>query len=71
MCSLRRANVFSYLPNVSSFRPDVFSFRPNVFSLAGHVFSFWRWASPRFGCRRGGEIARRAWSDRGEVASGE
>ena len=39
MCSLGRANVFSFWPNV-------FTFGPDVFSLAGNVFSFRRCESP-------------------------
>ena len=39
MCSVGRADVFSFGANVFSFLPHVFSFRPNVFTLAGHVFS--------------------------------
>ena len=41
MCSVGRANVFSFLPNV-------FGFRRNVFTLAGQVFTFGWGASPRF-----------------------
>ena len=39
MCSLGRANVFSFGADVSSFRANVFSFWPNVFSFEGHVFT--------------------------------
>ena len=70
MCSLGRANVFSFLPNVSSFRANVSSFWPNVFTfegnvstLAGQVFSFRRWGVPSV------ETSARR-NDTGQVAGG-
>ena len=40
ICSVGRANVFSFGANVFSFWPNVFTFWRNVFTLAGQVFSF-------------------------------
>ena len=65
LCSLGRANVFSFGADVSSFRANVSSFWPNVFSfegdvstLAGDVSSFWRGALVGDGARTEGEIPR-------------
>ena len=52
------ANVFSFGPNVSSFRPNVFSFEGNVSTLAGDVSSFGWGALVGDGAGTEGEIPR-------------
>ena len=52
------ANVFSFGANVSSFWPNVFSFEGDVSTLAGDVSSFWRGALVGDGARSEGEIPR-------------
>ena len=44
VCSVGRADVFSFGADVSSFWPNVFSFEGNVSTLAGDVSSFRRGA---------------------------
>ena len=65
MCSVGRADVFSFGGNVSRFRAnvssfwaDVFSFEGNVSTLAGDVSSFRRCALVGDGARTQGEIPR-------------
>ena len=65
MCSLGRANVFSFGANVSSFWANVSSFWPNVFTFEGNVStvaadvsSFWQGGLVGDGARTEGEIPR-------------
>ena len=56
MCSVGRADVFSFGANVSSFWPNVFTFEGNVSTLAGQVFSFGWGALVGDGARTEGEV---------------
>ena len=58
MCSVGRADVFSFGGNVFSFWPNVFTFWRNVFILAGQVFSFrWRALVGDRGRRDDGDVS--------------
>ena len=63
MCSVGRADVFSFGGNVSSFRANVSSFWPNVFSFEGDVSTL---AGDVSSFRRGALVGDGAWTE-GEI----